>query len=178
MAAVERDFRVPRTRLKRLEKVYNPHDDNLHFTPLARADAELYSALLDLAQVGLKTVRQHGDYFLRNALYDDGMFWYDLLLLIKSAGVQVVNTRTQSSISGDTVERLVDALVDISNFTLSGGGGDMEKRNYEALGNTLWAFHSEELVKIARKRAAVVGSQEVMEFVDGAIKAAEDLFRE
>ena len=62
-------------------------------------------------------------------------------------------------------------MVDISEFTVF--GGDMTKRTHEALGNTLWAFNSKNLIKLARQRAEESDSKEVVGFVEETIVSVE-----
>ena len=76
---IEADFEEINNRLRYIEKLYNPHKLNLHFDDPPRADAELYRELLVLSREGLEKVKHHGEYFSSHPLYDDGMFWYDLL---------------------------------------------------------------------------------------------------
>ena len=169
---IKADFQEIHARLRQLEKAHNPQDENLHFVPIVQADASLYVALLQLAREGLAKVRQHRDYFLKHDLYDDGMFWYDLFVLISAGGVRVVADKGRSSITPEVINGLTEVLVEISEYTVLGIGGDIIKRNYEALGNTLWAFYSDDLVTLARLKGREVG---VREFVAEAISGAQKL---
>ncbi len=63
-------------------------------------------------------------------------------------------------------------LVDISEFTTTSGPCDIFKRNHEALGNLLLAFHSAALVESAKKRARDSGLKRVEAFVDYTVRAA------
>lgn len=166
------DFQEIHARLRQIEKAHNPQGENLHFFPVAQADASLYVDLLQLARKGLAKIRQHRDYFLKHALYDDGMFWYDLFLLISAGGVRVKAGKSRSSITPEVINGLTEVLVEISVYTVLGIGGDIIKRNYEALGNTLWAFYSDDLVTLARLKAREVG---VIKFVDEAISGVQKL---
>lgn len=167
---IEADFQEIHTRLRQLEKAHNPQDENLHFVPVAQVDANFYVTLLQLAREGLAKVRQHRDYFLKHALYDDGMFWYDLFLLISAAGVRVEAGKVRSSITPEAVNGLTEVLVAISEYTVLGVGGDITKRNYEALGNTLLAFYNDDLVTLARLKGREVG---VGKFVAEAISRVQ-----
>ena len=166
--SVKADFVELHDRLRVLEKKYNPHDENLHWYPLAQVDRELYDTLLSLAGEGLKTVHRHYDYFSRGSLYDDGMFWYDLFLMISSAACRAKKDNAQKAVPNELLEKLVEYLVDISEFSTV-HGGDITKRNYEALGNTLWAFYSGDLIRFASNRARKNKSKEVAPFVKGTI---------
>ena len=86
---IERQFTELRTRLRTLEKRLNPKDEDLHFVPrLVGLKREDFSELLAIAEDGLSKVREHEEYFLTSALYDDGMFWYELFTLISTASLQ------------------------------------------------------------------------------------------
>ena len=143
------EFSGLRGRLLALEKTYSPAGENLHFEPLSRADAALYKALLGLAKDGLTKVRTHREYFPEHSLYDDGMFWYDLLLLISAAAQRMHADRGHHAVPTETATALVETLVEISEFTVL--GGDITKRNFEALGNTLWTFWSLDVAYAARE---------------------------
>lgn len=168
-SAVAADFQELHVELRKLEQVYNPSGEDLHFENLCRADAELYSALLDLAKSGLEKVHSHRKYFSRNRLYDDGMFWYDLFVMVSAAAGRVHHDKVQRIIPIAIVESLTEQLVQIIEFSLVFPQGDITKRNYEALRNTLWAFHSEELLDIAKKTAHQMDNSSVQEFVKRAV---------
>ena len=155
--------------LRQIEQAYNPTDENLHFSELQKADSRLFIDLLALSEKGLVLVQENRDYFLKHALYDDGMYWYDLCMIISSAVVTAKNEGIQSTIPDDVIRGLVKSLVLISEYALS-PGGDMIKRNYEALGNTLWAFHSDDLVAWISESAQKSRSEKVADYVEGVIK--------
>lgn len=190
MDEIKHDFEEIYSRLRRLDKIYNPQGENLHVSALERADAGLYSELLVLAQEGLETIRKHSDYFSRHALYDDGMFWYNFLLMTSSAASRVSIDKTQRHIPEDAVKKLTEVLVDISEFSTvppgniaersheaSGkiGYADIAKRNHEVLGNTLWVFYSKHLIDLVRKRNRAIGLKKVMEFVEWTIDRVEQM---
>jgi hypothetical protein len=172
------DFAELKARLTRLEKAYNPADDNLHFDAVPRADAALFDALLKLAQEGLAKVRQHHTYFSHSKhqrLYDDGMFWYGLCLLASAAARRVAGDKAQHTISPAAVNALTELFVEVSEYSTVGGGCDMEKRNWEALGNILWAFYSDTLVTLARHKSQALGLTPVIQFVEGTIARVNEV---
>ena len=62
----------------------------MHFDPLTHGDADLYPTILELAERGLLTVRQHHKFFSKHALYDDGIKRVQAVRLLgKSKGVDV-----------------------------------------------------------------------------------------
>ncbi len=162
------EFDQLRAQLDQLMKNYNPRGENLHFSPLARADEKLFEDLLDLSRKGVDAVKKHRRYFKKDGLYSDGGFWYDLFLMISSAAVRIHDDPTQPTIPIRVVRGIVNALVDISVFTTQ--GGDIQKRNDEALGNILWAFPNEAIVRLARDRARKIDSDDVTEFVEWTIE--------
>ena len=89
-------------------------------------------------------------------MHDDGMFWYDLFLSISVASLQGL------TVPEWVLRALVEVLVDISHYSLA-TGGDIFKRNREALGNLLYGFPLPSIQAIARARAKQ--SPDVTEFV-------------
>jgi hypothetical protein len=171
----ERDFRAVRARLRKLEARFNPGGANLHFESLARGDDELLPALLALCQDGLELVRTHHAYFSKHALYDDGMFWYDLFLMVSAASLKVAQDTAEAYIPKAVVRDLVTCLLAINRYTAA-NGGDITKRNSEALGNTLVVFYTEDLVQRVRKRAgtAPVALRECLNWTLKQVEAVRD----
>ncbi len=170
--AIERDFSELHSRLRRLEKVYNPEGKNLIFYPLSKAHAELYSALLSLSRQGLDAVHRRRDYFLQHVLYDDGMFWDDLFEMTSAAALRIMADKGQMTIPGELVRELTEILVEISEYATV-DPGDCTKRAYEALGNTLLAFYDKNLIKVVRKKAHEIGSTRVTKFLEWTIEKVE-----
>lgn len=174
---IRSDFEKIHFRLKQLEKIYNPQNENLHFTALERADTKLYSELLALAQEGLRTVRQHRKYFSKHPLYDDGMFWYCLFLITSSAAARVSTDKIQGDIPSDIVKKLTELLVEISEFSTV-HHGDIVKRNYEALANTLCAFYTKDLIDLVREKSSAMDSKAVTDFVNWTIRRVEEIVKD
>ncbi len=171
---IENEFKIMHSKLRQLEQIYNSREKNLHFNSLEKADAELYSHLLELAQEGLEKVHKHFDYFSKHSLYDDGMFWYDLFLVISAAALRIKANRDQQDIPENIVKELTVLLVDISEFS-SLYPSDIQKRNHEALGNTLYGFYSKDLLALARKRSRESGLKKISEFVEWTIDRVEEM---
>jgi hypothetical protein len=167
---VREDFEQLHDQIKSVEKEYNPKSENLHFSQLVKADNALFYELLKLAQSGLDKVRLHHDFFIWGRLYDDGMFWYELCLLISSSAMTAKIQK--SSISKRVIKEIVKILVDISQYATA-TGGDMWKRNHEALGNTLIAFNDDDLIKAAIDQGDLVGLCRVKDFVRDSIKLTQ-----
>lgn len=177
---IENEFEVIHSKLRQLKQIYNPLNKNLHFYSLEKADAELYVHLLELAQEGLEKVRKHSVYFSRHALYDDGMFWYELFLTIGAASIRIRADQNQQIISENIVKELTELLIDISEFTCVHPvqGGDIYKRNHEALANMLYGFYSKDLVEFACKRSRESGFKNMSEFVELTIGRVKEMVRE
>jgi hypothetical protein len=159
---IERAFAPLRERLRAFERRVNPKQENLHFGGQLNIAPKDFDELLALASEGLRAVRNHDVYFKKHPLYDDGMFWYELFLLISVASRQGV------TVSESVLRSLVEVLVDMSHYSLAPYGGrlvpvDIIKRNHEALGNLLWGFSLPSLQLFAQARAKQ--SPEVSEFV-------------
>jgi hypothetical protein len=172
--AIEEAFADLRARVGQINQAYNPDDENLHFVPSLEANVQLYSEILALARDGLARVIAYEWYFSSHALYADGMFWYDLFLLISSAGVQARRQHLAEQVPQDVVRGLVEVTVDIMRFSVV-HLGDIVKRNHEALGNTLHGFYSPALMDLARTRAAASGSARVVEVVEHTLSLVEEV---
>ena len=171
---IENEFAGIHNRLRLLEKKYNPEGENLHFAGIKIPDADLYAAIVSLAKGGLIVVQNHREYFLKNSLYADGMFWYDLFLMASSAALGVISNKAQKSIPKTEIRNLIEILVKISDFSTV-NGGDITKRNHEALGNTLYAFYSDDMVELAREKGDSIGLDSVIDFVDWTIRRVEKI---
>src|SRR5688572_29229381 len=110
---VEKDFAGLHSRLKLIERRYNPKDENLHFACFDHGDADLYPQLLSLAADGLKAVKRRHAYFVNHDLYADGMFWYNLFLAISAAAHRVRADKAQRYIPDALVNELMIVLVQI-----------------------------------------------------------------
>ena len=162
---ISRHFEQVQSDLWQLEKVYNPKQSNLHFHELTGTDAALYAKLLLLAQKGLEIVRRNRKHFSQFPLYDDGMFWYHLFLLLNAASCAVIGQpERKKDVPPEIIRELIEILIDISEFSTV-HDGDIVKRNHEALCNTLYAFYSPELAELARTRAKAIGSEKAQRFV-------------
>jgi hypothetical protein len=168
---IKQDFVQLRKLMNSVEKEYNPDGKNLHFEQLAQGDDYLFDKLLKLSSVGLQTVRKHHDFFIKGRLYSDNMYWYDLCLLI-SAASGIGNTLTY--VPKNSLEGIVKNLVEISEYATA-TGGDMWKRNHEALGNILIAFYDEALIKMAINQSKLVGLNRVKDFVKDTISSVEEV---
>ncbi len=177
---VVKDFAVVHSKLRRLEKQYNPKGEEMHFHAVHRPEAKLFAALLTLAREGLELVSKHRDYFLKHELYEDGMFWYGLFQMIRSAAVGVKVQQVQRRVPPDTVEELIRLMIDISEYSLA-RPGDIVKRNQEALAELLYTFEDARYFEAAKNRAKEIDADDVIEcfnctFVDWAIRTAKDAF--
>jgi hypothetical protein len=158
-----------KSRLKLLEQVYNPHDVNLHFEQTASADAALYEGLLAIARETWEVTRQVWSPDQRSHSGKVFYLWYDLFLLASSAASRVSHDHTQKTISDDVMRRLVGVLIEASEWSTD-CGGDIITRNYEALGNTVMAFYSKELLSLVRRKARDIGTRRVKNFVQWTIR--------
>jgi len=138
------DFKHVRRRLDKLERKYNPQRHNLHFYSVSKADLALFRELLELAKEDLRLINAHREYCLNVSLYDDGYSTYDLFLLIGASANRARIDKIQKDIDLSLIIKLIDALRKICFFTTN-LGGDIYKRNQEALGNILLAFRSKRL---------------------------------
>ncbi len=173
---IEEDFEEIHNRLRDIEKLYNAHKLNLHFDDLPRADAELYRELLVLSREGLEKVKHHGEYFTSHSLYDDGMFWYDLFLLINSAALRIIRDGNQTEIPREIAMELIENLIEITTYSTV-HLGDIKKRNHAALGNSLIAFYSKETLELVYRRMRAISSKRAKELINSSIESAEELVK-
>jgi hypothetical protein len=119
-------------------------------------------------------VEDHQQYFLRHALYDYGMFWYELFPAISAAVLGYESSPGKRLQAPCAVETLLLELVLISRYSTF-HGGDITKRNHEALGNLLWrpmtsllwtssGARSEALVKTGSCSSSTTRSTVLMRF--------------
>ena len=141
---LKEDFKDVRRRLDKLDREYNPQRHNLHFYSVSKADMALFRELLELAKEDLRLINAHRDYCLNVSLYDDGYSTYDLFLLIGASANRARTDKNQKDIHLSLIIKLIDVLRKICFFTTN-LGGDIYKRNQEALGNILFAFRSKRL---------------------------------
>lgn len=170
--AVARRFAPLLGQLTALEQAANPDGVNLHWGPLPMPDAALFAQLCELARKGLLAVRAHRRYFLRHDLYDDGMYWYRLCLLISGAASACIG-RSETHVPNALTTRLTLYVTELSEFTVL--GGDMLKRNYEAAGNLLLAFDSESLRQAVLSHGKKRGCQAVSIFAKKTIERIDQL---
>jgi hypothetical protein len=168
MSEIGAAFEGVNSSLRVLMEEYNPEEENLHFAHLEKPDPQLYSQLVDLARKGLRLANKYKN-FLKTELYSDGMFWYELFLAISTAALGVKHKKNQGEIPQEYIEELLRILVQISEFSV-GTGGDIHKRNYEALGNTLLAFNSPEFFDFVLTEKQRVSLESVSAFVDYTIE--------
>jgi hypothetical protein len=148
-------------RLTKLRNTYSPGEGDSHFKPLVRGDANLYPALLELGREGLVWTRR--GHLVRKLSskggggwpfeYNYGFeFWYDLFLTASRAAILVRNDSAEAYIPRAVVRDLLGVLFDISRYALA-DGGDLTNRLYEAVGNTLQAFHDDPTIRFTQTRA-------------------------
>lgn len=145
-------------------------DQNLHFTTFRNLDREALSELTRLAHHGRTRVSDQGDYFLNHGLYDDGMFWYDLFLVISRSALSYENEAGQP-VDPKDVETLVIELVLMARYSTA-RPGDITKRNQEALGNLLLVTRNDELRALALERAT--DNEIVKDFVEDTLRMVDE----
>lgn len=164
-------FKEVREKLTILEKKGNPGDLNLHFDRLENVDACFFPELLNIAQDGLRLVNKNRNYFLNNGCYGANNFLYALFLLTSSAAISVRN-RLQTDIPRELIKKLLDILAKLSFYTTK-QGGDIYKRNQEAIIEILFAFRSKELFDFINMSANDSRLKRIKEFLIGAAGIAE-----
>lgn len=170
-ANVEANFREMNTQLRLLEKKYNPEGKNLHFEAIPKTDEELFDSLQQLSVKAIEIVKKDGHRYSNKTAYADVMFdfWYDFFLIISAASSRVIESANADDFPQDVIYRIVADLIDISEFSTI-VLGDLYKRNYEALGNTLIAFYNKDLIASVQKKRDSVSSKTAKGFLDVVLK--------
>jgi len=119
-----------------------------------------------------KEVERYDDFFSNASLYADGMFWYDLLLMISAASRGIMDKEAKNEIPRELIYDLTDILIQISRYSQV-NPGDITIRNHEALGNTLLAFYSKDLIKFIRKKKNAIDSDAVKDFISWTLRRVE-----
>ncbi len=166
--------------LHRLERKYNPKGNNLHFADEAipKADEKLFYNLLQLLGRAIEIVKDKQNRYSNKTAYAHAMFdfWYDYFLLISSASIRVKLSANSDDFPQEVIYRIIEELIYISDFSTI-VSGDLYKRNFEALGNTLIAFHSNNLMNLINEKMATIKSIKLRGFFDGTIAAVERIRR-
>ena len=105
------------------------------------------------------------------------MFWYDLPLLISSVANKVRALNIQPKISSQMIESLADILIEMSVYSTA-HGGDITKRNFEALGDLVLCFHSPSFVTLVRKYAGAYNNPRVKRFIQSILKRVAECRRD
>ena len=164
--------------LRRIEKKYNPKENDLHFEDEAipNVDDQLFYDLLQLSGKAIEIIKDQPDHYSNRTAYAHRMFdfWYDYFLIISSASIRVKKSVNSDDYSKETIHSIIQDLIDISEFSII-VSGDLYFRNHEALGNTLLAFYSDDLIDLVRKKKKTIKSKSVKGFLDDTIKAVEEI---
>jgi hypothetical protein len=172
-------FKEMQVQLGKLEKKYNPQVKNLHFETEAipKVDEKLFANLLQLSGEAIEIIKDEQDRYSNRTPYASAMFnfWYDYFLIISSASIRVKNLANPGDFSKETIWGIIEDLIDISEFSII-VSGDLYKRNYEALGNTLLAFYSDNLMNLVNNRKKTITSKEVRSFLGGTMKRVEEIY--
>ena len=160
--------------LRRIEKKYNPKENNLHFEVLPKVDDQLFYDLLQLSGKAIKIIKDEPDRYSNKNAYAHRMFdfWYEYFLIIRSASINVNESANPGDYSKETIYNIIQDVIDISEFAII-VSGDLYLRNHEALGNTLLAFYCDDLVNMIKKKKATIKSKDVKGFLESTIEDVE-----
>lgn len=164
--------------LRRIEKKYNPKENDLHFEDEAipNVDDQLFYDLLQLSGKAIEIIKDQPDHYSNRTAYAHRMFdfWYEYFLIISSASIRVKKSVNSDDYSKETIHSVIQDLIDISEFSTI-VLGDLYFRNHEALGNMLLAFYSDDLIDLVRKKKKTIKSKSVKGFLDDTIKKVEEI---
>lgn len=168
---IEAYFVEMQAELRQIENIYNPQGRNLHFESFQSVDSELFEKLLYLSNRAILIVKDDEHRYAKDNCYSGAMFnfWYDYFLIMNAISKHVIESGGKENYPYKTIKSLIDNLIIISEFSII-VLGDIFKRNYEALGNTLLAFYDSNLISFVEIQKASFTSERVKSFVDGAIK--------
>ena len=165
-------FEPLRKRLQEITQRGSPSGSNLHFHSLDFTDASLFQEIVALARDGRDAVNKHREYFLSASLYDDGMFWYYLFLVIGATALRVRGDGKQETIPKEALGQLAGALIEMAEYSTV-RPGDIAKRNWEALGNLAYCFQSDELASLIGDRAKATRLKRVESLATRSLGAAK-----
>jgi hypothetical protein len=173
---IEANFAGMQTELRLIENIYNPEGKNLHFELLTNVDSELLEKLLCLSNQAIAIVKNDAHRYSRNTSYSHDMFyfWYDYFLIINALSKRVMDSVSTNMLPIEIIKGLVDNLIEISEFSTI-VLGDLYIRNYEALGNSLVAFYSSELMVYVKSKKDSITSESVTCFLEGTIKRVDEI---
>jgi hypothetical protein len=173
---IEGSFEEMHAQLRQLGKKYNPEEKNLHIEAISTADAELFNSLCQLSGRAIEIVKDDDHRYSKNTAYAHAMFdfWFDYFLIINAASNRVIKSANAHDFPQDVIYRIIEDLIDISEFSTI-VLGDLYKRNYEALGNTLLAFYSDTLMDLVNNKKETITSDQARMFLDGTIKRIEEI---
>lgn len=162
--------------LIQLERKYNPQKTNLHFEDevIPNVDDQLFYELLNLSRKAIEIIKDEPDRYSNRTPYARGLFdfWYEYFIMVSSASIRVKKSANSDNFSKETIYSIIQNLIDISELSII-VSGDLYFRNREALGNTLLAFYSDDLINMVKKKKATIKSKNVRGFVDETAKAVE-----
>jgi len=162
--------------LIQLERKYNPQKTNLHFEDevIPTVDDQLFYELLKLSRKAIEIIKDEPDRYSNRTPYARGLFdfWCEYFIMVSSASIRVKKSANSDNFSKETIYSIIQNLIDISELSII-VSGDLYFRNREALGNTLLAFYSDDLINMVKKKKATIKSKNVRGFVDETAKAVE-----
>ena len=176
LKSIEATFEVILTQLRQVEKKYNPERKNLQLAVIPNVDEKLFNNLLKLSGEAIDIIKDEQDRYSNKTPYAYTMFdfWHEYFILISSASIRVKESASSNDFSQETIHGIVEDLIDISEFSVI-VSGDINKRNYEALGNTLLAFYNDGLITFVKMKIKSISSAAVRDFLDGTIKKVEEI---
>ena len=171
-------FEEMQVQLGKLEKKYNPKGKNLHFASEAipKVDEKLFTNLLQLSGEAIEIIKDEQDRYSNRTPYARAMFnfWYDYFLIISSASIRVKHLANPGDFSKETILGIIEGLIDISEFSII-VSGDLYKRNYEALGNTLLAFYDDGLIAFVMSKRKSISVTNGIGFLDMTLKSVGEI---
>ena len=168
------EFKILNEELNGIVRKYNPQNLNLKFSPIGKVDAELFSSLAELGDHGLGKVRQNYEYFGTHPLDIIGNYWNDFFIAVKASSLKVRDDKLQPHIPTVYYKELLTILVSMLQYSTT-FGGDVLKRNEEALGDVLYTFYSNDAVELIRNKSREINSAKVTSAVEYIIDRVESI---
>lgn len=174
--SIEATFEEILTQLRQLEKKYNPKRKDLHFAAIPKVDDKLFCNLLKLSSKAIDIIKDEQDHYSNKTPYAYTMsdFWYEYFLIISSASIRVKESANSNDYSQETIYNIIECLINISEFSTI-VSGDLYFRNHEALGNTLLAFYSVNLMNFLKNKKKLITSESMRAFLDMTIKEVKKI---
>jgi len=158
----QENLRLLDERFKLIKTIYDPDQLNLLFENIPRVDEALFESLLALMRETWEILspKKFSGFDI-----DAEMLLMEIFEFLLNAFGTVLEKKAQSTISMVIISRLVELVVETSQYTMR-NPGDITKRNISALSSLISVFDQNgNLAKLANQKAISLNDDEVFRFI-------------